>query len=391
MGKNPELIFGKRAGWIYRRLHFNILKVLFQIHLQPVKALKSLKQLIEFRKKQQGLERIFKFVKFNERYFWSSELPGFPSSQLKHFLKNEIARQQPCHKKIGDAANLHTIIWGITNRCPLNCSHCYDWDNIEAKDRLSLGELIEILKIFEDHGVRHLQFSGGEPLTRFNDLVALIKKASELMDCWLLTSGFGLSAEKARYLKEAGLLGVNISLDHWRAEKHNAFRRNDKSFDWVKSAVENCREAGLMISFSLCATREFVTTENLMAYATLAKESGVHFIRVLEPRAVGNFAGEDVELTAKSIATLSEFFHQLNSNPVFRQFPIVNFFGYFQREIGCMGAGNRYVYVDAKGEVHACPFCRGSKGNILEKPFPEIVADLRETGCHFFRNEITYK
>jgi MoaA/NifB/PqqE/SkfB family radical SAM enzyme len=387
MNKLPVLLWGKRAAWIRRRLHFNILKIMLREQRNPLKALGSLRQLIAFRRKQQGLERIFKFVKSDDRYFWSSEVPGFPSNQLAQVLRSELARQSNGSVPNGRRQPLLTLIWGITNRCPLNCSHCYDWENIDAKDNLNLGQLLEVLRRLEAEGIRHIQFSGGEPLARFDDLAVLLREASKKMDCWMLTSGFGLTAEKAQALKQAGLLGANISLDHWNPAKHNAFRRNDHSFEWVKKAVRNCREAGLMVSLSLCATREFVNQENLMAYAMLAREWGVHFIRILEPRAVGSFAGQEVHLSGESITTISAFFRQLNSDPNFRQFPIVNFFGYHQREIGCMGAGNRYVYIDAKAEVHACPFCRGSKGNVLKAPFDETLAAIRETGCHFFKNQ----
>jgi MoaA/NifB/PqqE/SkfB family radical SAM enzyme len=387
MIKTPKLIWGWRARWVRRHLHFNILKSLLQVYKNPVKAIKALKRFIDFRRKQQGLERIFKFVKSDDRYFWSSEVPGFPSARLADVLRSELARQSIVKGPNGRQPSLLTLIWGITNRCPLNCSHCYDWENIDAKDSLNLGQLLEVLRRLEAEGIRHIQFSGGEPLARFDDLEVLLREASKKMDCWLLTSGFGLTAEKARALKQAGLLGANISLDHWNPAKHNAFRRNDHSFEWVKKAVRNCREAGLMVSLSLCATREFVNQENLMAYAELARGWGVHFIRILEPRAVGSFAGQDVHLSGESITTISSFFRQLNSDINFRQFPIVNFFGYHQREIGCMGAGNRYVYIDAKAEVHACPFCRGSKGNVLKAPFDETLAAIRQTGCHFFINQ----
>ncbi|MBW6497140.1 MAG: radical SAM protein [Bacteroidales bacterium] len=387
MNKLPALIWGKRAAWIRRKLHFNIVKIMLREHRSPLKALKALKHLMAFRRKQQGLERIFKFVKSDGRYFWSSEVPGFPSPRLAHVLKSELARHPNNTGTNGRPPAMITLIWGITNRCPLSCSHCYDWENIEATDKLSLGQLFEVLRCFEGEGLKHLQFSGGEPLARFSDLTALLREASKRMDCWLLTSGFGLSAEKAHTLKQAGLLGANISLDHWDEEKHNAFRNNNQSFEWVKKAARNCKEAGLMVSLSLCATRAFVSKENLFAYASLAKEWGVHFIRILEPRAVGSFAGQEVHLNGESISVIAAFFHQINSDPAYKQFPIVNYFGYHQREIGCMGAGNRYLYVDANGEVHACPFCRGSKGNVLKASFTETVKAIRETGCHFFKNQ----
>lgn len=387
MDKTPSLIGGRRAKWIRLRLHINILKLALQLFKNPVKSVRTLEELKTFRRKQQGLERIFKFVKSGQRYFWSSELPGFPSPQLDQVIKGEVARNMPALNLSGSRPGLQTLIWGITNRCPLNCSHCYDWENIDTKDKLSLDKLLEVLKHIEAVGLRHVQFSGGEPLARFNDLIALLQEASKRMDCWLLTSGFGLTAEKAQALKKAGLLGVNISLDHWDEKKHNTFRRNEHSFEWVIKAVKHCREADLMVSLSLCATRDFVNKENLYTYADQAREWGVHFIRILEPRSVGSFSGKDVHLNSDSISIISSFFHQVNSDPHFRDYPIVNFFGYHQREIGCMGAGNRYFYIDANAEVHACPFCRGSKGNVLENSLAESIARLRETGCHFFKDQ----
>jgi MoaA/NifB/PqqE/SkfB family radical SAM enzyme len=205
------------------------------------------------------------------------------------------------------------------------------------------------------------------------------------MDCWLLTSGFGFTREKAASLHQAGLMGAQISLDHWEEDKHNAFRNNGKSFALLKEAVKNCLENEIMVSLSLCATRDFVTEENLMKYAITAKNMGAHFIRILEPRAIGKFSQHDVRLDQKQVELLSEFSIMMNNNPRFRDFPVIAFFGYHQRKLGCFGAGNRYLYVDPNGDVHACPFCRGKMGNLLEEPFGKIIEKVRLTGCHEFK------
>ena len=281
---------------------------------------------------------------------------------------------------------LQTIIWGITNRCMLSCRHCNEWDNIAQTDSLDLKELKQILSVFISNGIRHIQFSGGELLVRFNDLVELIEEASTYMDCWVFTSGYGLNREKAAALKSAGLTGVNISLDHWDAQLHNDFRNNEKSFDMAIGALKNCNDAGMITSLSLCATGEFVTEENLIKYAELAKNHGVHFIRILEPRAIGKFAGQRVYLEDIQVKILSEFAVQFNTDPQYKDFPIISFFGNSQRKIGCFGAGNRYIYADPNGDVHACPFCRGKMGNLLERPLDEILEKLKKTGCHQFES-----
>jgi MoaA/NifB/PqqE/SkfB family radical SAM enzyme len=387
MQKDVMLVTGWKAKLIRSKVKWFIIFEAFRLYRNPFLAVSEMKKLRNLRGQVHGNTIVSKYVKSGKRYFWTSDYCGFPSDKFKCLIRNEFIRNNGTEPKVlGVQPILQTLIWGITNRCPLSCQHCYEWDTISQKDSLDLVALEEILAIFKTNGIRHIQFSGGEPVARFNDLVVLIVKASISMDCWLLTSGFGLNAEKAKALKKAGLTGVNISLDHWDAELHNRFRNNDKSFSMVTEAVQNCVNEGIMVSLSLCATRDFVTEENLMNYALLAKNFGAHFIRILEPRAVGKFSGQNVQLENNQVKMLSEFTVRMNTDPLYKDFPIVVFFGYHQRKMGCFGAGNRYVYIDPNGNLHACPFCRGKMGNILETPFSDIIAKVKTIGCHQFEN-----
>lgn len=388
MSLNVKLITGWKTRLIRKRIQFFIINEAFKLFRNPFLAISEMKRLRDLRNKAHGSIVISKYVKSGNRFYWNSDYCGYPSRNLESLIQSEFLRNRKNGiNGIGEQPKLQTLIWGITNRCPLSCLHCYEWDNINHSDKLNLDELKKILNIFKTHGIRHIQFSGGEPLARFNDLVELVKEASPTMDCWLLTSGFGLTSEKATALKKAGLTGANISLDHWDALLHNSFRNNEKSFGMVMNAVQNCLDAGIIVSLSLCATREFVTEKNLMKYAVLAKDLGVHFIRILEPRSAGKFALQKVFLEKKQVEILSEFSIRMNDEPQYKDFPIVAFFGYHQRKMGCFGAGNRYIYADPNGDVHACPFCRGKMGNLLEEPFGQIIKKVKGVGCHEFQNQ----
>ena len=85
---------------------------------------------------------------------------------------------------------------------------------------------------------------------------------------------------------------------------------------------------------------------------------------------------------------VSDFAIRMNTDPSYKDFPIVTFFGYHQRKMGCFGAGNRYFYIDPNGDAHACPFCRGKIGNLLEQPFIEILDKMKSIGCHQFENQV---
>lgn len=386
MTQAPELVTGFRAALLRRKIHFFIFREALRFFRNPLRAWRALERLRKLRGKAHGADHVRKYVKSGGRSYWNSDYAGFPSLQLREMVRMEFQRSgEPLGVPVSKPLRLQTLIWGITNRCPLSCVHCYEWDYLDKKEKLGLEELQKILAMFRASGLRHLQFSGGEPLVRFHDLVALVREASPDMDCWLLTSGFGLTRDKAEVLAGAGLTGVQISLDHWDEQKHNAFRNHPDSFQWVAEAALQCREAGLPVSLSLCATRDFVTPANLEKYAETARTMGASFIRILEPRAVGRYAHADVTLHEHQISLLSEFTRRMNNDPRFRSYPVVAFFGYHQRLMGCFGAGNRYLYVDPRGDVHACTFCRGARGNILQEPFQDVAVRIRAAGCHRFR------
>ena len=121
-----------------------------------------------------------------------------------------------------------------------------------------------------------------------------------------------------------------------------------------------------------------------MAYARLAKQHGVAFIQILEPRMTGRYADQSVTLPDEQIDLLTAFYDRLNFDPAYRDWPIVSYPGYHQRTVGCPGAGDRFLYVDAAGAVHACPFCQEAHGNVLEDDWDAAMDRLRRGGCHAF-------
>jgi MoaA/NifB/PqqE/SkfB family radical SAM enzyme len=387
MNRNAErglfkciLITGIRAKWIRLRLRLSILSIAISNGANPIKGYRQAKALREKRKKIHDLPDITRFVQVQNRYFWSENIPGWPSPALDVFIRNELNRGA----NTPSASPLQTVIFAITSRCGLRCKHCYEWDNLDAEEHLRSDELMAILEKFQLAGLTHIQFSGGEPLARFDDLISLVRKAQKTMDSWILTSGYGLTPEKAVQLKDAGLTGAIISLDHWDESAHNDFRNNPKSYYWAREAAKNCREADILVSLSLCATREFTNQTNLYQYLELARKWGASFVRVLEPRSTGRFKGKDVMLSTDSIRLLEDFFQKTNRNKEWEDYPIVMYPGFHQRKVGCFGAGDRYLYVDSKGDVHACPFCQHAVANAVTDPLADAVSRLRKQGCHEF-------
>ncbi len=372
---------GFRSDFISLRLLLSLFIQALNHRKNPFKAADDVRRFSIKRKTIQGYGRIPRFIKREGKYHFAEHIPGFPSGNFKSFMEGELLR---LYGNPSGIPLLNTIIFSITNRCDLRCSHCFDQDNIGAGEHLSSGDLMTILEKLKALGLTHIQFSGGEPLLRLGDLVTLIGAANDSMDCWLLTSGFGLTPEVASELKRAGLTGASISLDHWDKEEHNRFRNHPESFRWVQEAVRNCQEAGIIVTLAFCATKQFVTRDNVLKYMELAKEWGAGFVKILEARQTGRFRGKEVMLSASQVDILSSFYLDSYRNPAFRNYPIVMYPGFDQRQVGCLGAGNRYMYIDSKGEVHSCPFCHGSAGNAVLEPLPGVLEKLRKKGCEVF-------
>ncbi len=360
--------------------------IALRCYKNPVKAFKSVRGIFVFRKKMNRFNKLPKYYYANKRYYMTMNIPGFPSNAFSQFIRDELNHILPFNP---NDHHLQMAVFSVTNRCPLRCLHCYEWERLNGTDYLSLDQLIQIQQKLEAYGLRQIQYTGGEPMMRINDLNELIKSTLPTTDTWIFSSGFNFTPENTQSLKKAGLTGVILSLDHWNEPDHNQFRQSDQAFKWVTSAAENIVKADLALSLSLCPSREFVTRENLTKYLHFAQKLKAGFIQILEPRAAGRFKNQDIELKADHLRVIGEFTLDVNNNQKYRNYPTILFPGYHQREFGCFGAGRRFLYIDSKGDLNACPFCQESFGNTVENDLNPLIEQLKSRGCPKFGKALT--
>ncbi len=118
----------------------------------------------------------------------------------------------------------------LTYRCPLHCVFCYNpVDFANHENELSTEQWLSALRQARALGAVQCGFSGGEPLLR-DDLETLVAEARALgYYTNLLTSGVGLTAERAAALKAAGLDHVQLSFQDSTREM-NDFLSHTKTF-----------------------------------------------------------------------------------------------------------------------------------------------------------------
>ncbi|RME35979.1 MAG: pyrroloquinoline quinone biosynthesis protein PqqE [Gammaproteobacteria bacterium] len=100
----------------------------------------------------------------------------------------------------------------LTYACPLQCPYCSNpVDMANYTRELTTEEWFKVLREARELGATQLGFSGGEPLTR-PDLEELIAEARRLgYYTNLITSGVGMTEERIKAFKEAGLDHIQVS------------------------------------------------------------------------------------------------------------------------------------------------------------------------------------
>ncbi len=371
-------ITGVRARLITGLIYASVVAIALRAYRSPRLAWRALQHIRRLNGTVRGGARGQKYYRCGLRFFWSPIMPQWPSRPFVRFTETVLDRLQPFRP---EQVRLGSVILAVSSRCPLNCEHCLEGDNLGAREHLDFAELEHVLARFRGIGVVQVFLSGGEPMLRCDEVCRLVAGASRDVEFTLMTSGFGLTAERARQLRRAGLRSVQIALDHWDEGGHDRFRGCEGAFTWARYAARNAAQAGLVVGFSLCATREFTSRDNLWRYLELVRSWGGAYVRILEPRAVGRYAGRHVQLEPSQTELLRGIHDQVNTDPTCAHLPRISSPEYDRRAVGCFGAGNRLVYVDSRAEVHPCPFCRGSVGNALTGDLAAMVTALRESGC----------
>jgi cyclic pyranopterin phosphate synthase len=178
----------------------------------------------------------------------------------------------------------------VTEQCNLACVYCKPRTGVldrGASPAMSRHEVVNLVKVFTSLGVKKVRLTGGEPLLR-RDLELIIAGICPEVEgrIHLTTNGLGL-ARRARSLKDAGLMGVNVSLD--AADRHTFQKLTGKdAFRKVLEGLEAARAVGLKAKLNAVVLRGW-NDHQIVPLAQLAQREGfqVRFIEFMPYQANG--------------------------------------------------------------------------------------------------------
>lgn len=152
----------------------------------------------------------------------------------------------------------HVVAWNLTRRCNLACAHCYiaAGPTESATGELPTADCHRITdEILAVNPAPLLILSGGEPLLR-RDLEAIAERAASRGATVVVgTNGTGLTAERIRALKSAGVTGVAVSVDSLRPTYHDNFRHGRGALADTQASLARLRELRLDFIIQTTVTR----------------------------------------------------------------------------------------------------------------------------------------
>jgi MoaA/NifB/PqqE/SkfB family radical SAM enzyme len=139
------------------------------------------------------------------------------------------------------------VVWEITLACDLACRHCGSRAGRARPDELTTDELLDLGRQVADLGAPEVTLIGGEAYLRDDwlDLVRLL--VGRGIEVTMTTGGRGFTLERARAAKEAGLVGIGVSIDGDEVV-HDRLRGVTGSYASALEAVANARAVGLRVS-----------------------------------------------------------------------------------------------------------------------------------------------
>jgi cyclic pyranopterin phosphate synthase len=178
----------------------------------------------------------------------------------------------------------------VTDQCNLRCLYCMPEEGMEFMDNdkiMRFDEIVEVVRVGAEMGIRKLRITGGEPLVRrdLDQLIAELARIPGIDDIAMTTNGVFL-AKKAEALKAAGLNRVNISLDTLDASRFRMIaRRGD--LNKVMEGIEAAAKVGFdPIKLNMVLLKG-INDDEIAAFLRMSIEQPLH-VRFIEYMPIGH-------------------------------------------------------------------------------------------------------
>ena len=286
--------------------------------------------------------------------------PGVRNAFFKNFIVNASLSGSALQEETMEKEGCN-VPWAIlldpTSACNLHCTGCWA---AEYGNRLNLSyeDLDSIVTQGKAMGTYMYIFTGGEPLVRKKDIIALCEKHS---DCEFLsfTNGTLIDEDFCREMLRVKNFVPAISLEGF--EMANDGRRGNGVFEKVKNAMKLLKDHKLPFGISACYTSQnykYLTSEE---FYDMIIDAGALFIWFFHYMPVGNGAAPQLLPSPEERTVVYEKIREYRQSKAIFAMDFQNDAEYVG---GCIAGGRRYLHINARGDVEPCVFIHYSNVNI---------------------------
>ena len=300
---------------------------------------------------------------------WTDVDPDVRKTFFQNFVLNSVLDWSATREELKKKYNCN-IPWAIlmdpTSACNLHCTGCWA---AEYGNRLNLSfdELDSIIEQGKELGIRMYIYTGGEPLVRKKDLIALCNKHS---DCMFLafTNSTLIDEEFAEEMLRVKNFVPAISVEGF--EEATDGRRGEGVYQKVMHAMEILKAKKLPFGVSCCYTRANMESISSEAFIDHLVELGAKFAWFFHYMPVGNDAALELLPTPEQ---REEMYRRIRAYRKTKPLFTLDFQNDGEYVGGCIAGGRNYLHINPNGDVEPCVFIHYSDSNIREKTLLEAL------------------
>ncbi|MCL1893536.1 MAG: GTP 3',8-cyclase MoaA [Holophagaceae bacterium] len=263
----------------------------------------------------------------------------------------------------------------VTDRCDLRCIFCMPPEGVPRLDHaniLRFEEIIAIVRVAEELGIKKIRLTGGEPLTR-TGIVSLVKNLSGIsgIDNLAMTTNGVLFHNMGHSLQTAGLHRINFGISSLDEATYNKITRGGN----LSKALEGL-DTAIKLGFAPIKINVVVQkgiNEDLTKFIALAIEKPVH-VRFIEYMPIG------AETHSALFVPATEIFHSIEATT--KLVPI-------EKSKSNSQAPNAWQIKDGCGSISIiAPISENHCGNCNRL---RLTADGQLRPCLFSKEEVDIK
>lgn len=300
--------------------------------------------------------------------------------------------QEPFHQVYDKLQRpLRDLRMSVTDQCNFRCRYCMPEElfgpnfNFLPKEKLlTFEELTRLTRIFVSIGVEKVRITGGEPLMRreLPTLIRMIHGIDGVKDIAMTTNG-SLLAKHAKYLKEAGLQRVTVSLDSLDQSRFGMMNGRGFKVSQVLEGIEAAAAAGLKVKVNM-VVQKGTNDQDILPMARYFRDRG-HILRFIEYMDVGNSNGWKLDQVLPSQQIVDQIHREMPMESVEPNHfgEVASRYRYVgtEQEIGLISSVTQAfcstctrARISAEGQLYSCLFA--STGTDLRVPLREGWSDL---------------